>query len=155
MALDEGDPKFAYKPAESDHPDIGVRFGRENNADSLAGRGLNPRQTLATARRRKTTIPLSGLPELEPTHRLVDLKVPFGTIAIPLSTTPSELKLTTLTNGNGGLAFPSSISYYRTMLAQRLAVKIEPIARTGLCTETRTLAGKTNPSKDLFTEIPW
>jgi len=141
-ALDEGDPKFAFKPTQSDHPDIGVRFDRANAAASPAGRGLDSRPTLTTARSRKTTVSLSGLPALEPTHRLVDLKVPFGTVVIILSQPPSKFKLETLTNGGGGLAFPSSIGYYQTMLAQRLAIKIESGVQTG-------------NSEDLFPGIPW
>ena len=149
MALDEGDPKFAYKPAESDHPDVGVRFDRKNAASSLAGRGPDSRPTLATARRRKTTIPLSGLPELEPTHRLVDLKVPFGTIAIPLSTAPSELKLTTLTNGNGGLGFAESRQRYQKLLVEREAAET---AKSEAGAGTRT---GVEPGADSQPEIPW
>lgn len=142
VALDGIDPKFSYRPAKSDHPDVGVRFDRENAVGSLAGRSLDSRPTLATARRQKTTIPLSGQPPLEPTHRLIDLKVPFGTVAIALSQSPSADKLTALTNGNS-LAFPASRNYYQELLAKR--------------TEAERLAAEigTNPSENLLPEIPW
>lgn len=142
VALAMDDPKFAYKPAESGYPDVGVRFDRENAASSLAGRSLGSRPTLSTARRRQTTIPLSGQPPLEPTHRLIDLKVPFETVAIALSQPLSADKLTALTNGNS-LAFPASRNYYQELLAKR--------------TEAERLAAEigTNPSENLLPEIPW
>lgn len=118
VALDGTDQKFTYRPAESDHPDVGVRFDRENAANSLTGRSLDSRPTLETAKRRKTTTPLSGFPPLEPTHRLINLKVPFETVAIALSQPPSADKLTALTNGNS-LAFPASRNYYQELLAKR------------------------------------
>lgn len=150
-ALDGADPKFSYRPVKSDHPDVGVRFDRENAAESLAGRGLDSRPTLTTARHRKTTIPLFGQPPLEPTHRLMDLNVPFETMAVALIQTPSEFKLEMLTNRDGGLVFKASIEYYQAMLAQRLAAEIQPAepgAETGPSTETKS-------SEDLLPEIPW
>ena len=158
-ALDEGDPKFAFKPTQSDHPDIGVRFDRADASGSLACRGMRERPTLKTARREKTTVSLSGLPPLEPTHLLVDLKAPFETVAVGLIQSPSEFKLKTLTNGGGGMAFSESIKHYQAMLAQRLIAKIELSMKTGPSTESGTLAAKTGvsteASEDLFPEIPW
>lgn len=148
VALDGTDPKFAYRPAESSHPNVGVRFDRENAAGSLAGRGLDSRPTLSTARRRQTTIPLSGQLPLEPTHRLINLNVPFETVAVALTSGPSEFKLETLTNGTGGLAFPSSQNRYRKLL-NKLA-ETERISA-----ETEPSIEKTEPSEDLNSEIPW
>lgn len=142
-ALTESDPKFSYRPAKSDHPDVGVRLDRENAAASLAGRGLDSRPTLVTARRRKTTAPLSGLSSLEPTHRLVDLNVPFETVAVALMPAPSGFKLSTLTTGGGGLSSPELRRHYQDLLAQRIAAK------------TDALAAKAEPSGDLSPEIPW
>lgn len=138
VALDGTDPRFSYRPAKSDHPDVGVRFDRKNAAASLAGRGLDSRPSLKTAKRRKTTTPLSGRPGLEPTHRLVDLNVPFGTAAVALAAGPSAFKLATLTNGDGGLGFGALQSYYRDLAAGRRQTEAE----------STTLA-------DLNPEIPW
>lgn len=138
-ALDGGDPEFAYRPAGSDYPDIGVRFDRANAAGSLAARSLDSQPTLATAKRRKTTTPLSGQPPLEPTHRLVDLNVPFGTVAVALDAGPSEFKLATLTNGEGGLTFPASRRHYRGIAAAR----------------RQQTTAKSTPSPDPHPEISW
>lgn len=143
VALDGTDPKFSYRPAKSDHPDIGVRFGRENAACSLTGHSLDSRPTLSTARHRKTTIPLSGLPQLEPTHRLINLNVPFETVAIALSQLPSEFKLNILTTGGAGLSSPELRQHYRDLLAQRIA------------TEAERMTTKTELSISKTPEIPW
>jgi len=145
-ALYEGDPKFAFRPDKSDHLDIGVRFDRENAASSLAGRGLDSRPKLATARRRKTTIPLSGQPAREPTHRLVNLNSPFETVAVALIQTPSEFKLETLTTGGGGLGLAESRERYQKLLAER-----EVIAETAKSEAEAEMGAEA----DLQPEIPW
>lgn len=61
---------------------------------------------------------------------------------------PTEFKLATLTNGNGGLAFPSSQNRYRKLL-NKLA-ETERISA-----ETEPSIVKTEPSEDLNSEIPW
>ena len=142
VALETADPKFSYRPAKSDNPDIGVRFGRENAAASLAGRGLDSRPALATAKRRKTTTSLSGQPPLEPTHKLIDLNVPFGTVAVALFQAPSEFKLETLTTGGGSLGFADLRQRYQKLLAERNQA-------AAVTTATAT------PSIDLLPEIPW
>lgn len=136
--LIESDQKFAYRPVKSDHPDIGVRFDLTEAAESLAGRGLDSRPKLETARRRKTTIPLSGLEPLKPTHQLFDLRHPFGTTAVALAAGPSEFKLATLTNGDGGLGFGASRNYYHNLAAGR-----------------RQTEAESTPSGDLHPEVPW
>lgn len=137
-ALATADPKFSYRPAKPDYPDIGVKFDRMEAAESWAGRGLDSRPSLKNARKRKTAIPLSDLKPLEPTHRLVDLREPFGTVAVALSAGPSEFKLASLTNSDGGLGFESLQNYYRDLAAGRQQAETE-----------------STPSADSYPEIPW
>lgn len=138
VGLAAASPEFAYRPPKYDFPDIGVWFDRAEAAGSLAGRGLDSRPTLETARKRKTTIPLSGLEPLGPTHRLFDLREPFETVAVALAAGPSEFKLATLTNADGGLGFGALQSYYRDLAAGR-----------------RQTEAESTPSVDLHPEVPW
>ena len=137
MFLETVDPKFSYRPAESGHPDVGVRFDRDNAAESFTGRGLDSRPTLKTARRRKTTVSLSGLRPLEPTHRLFDPANIHETVAVALSPALSEFKLETLTTGDGGLGLAESRIRYQKLL------------------EKRDLTAGATPSVDLQPEITW
>lgn len=142
--LDETDGKTATYPAKSTHPDIGVRFSRRDVLESSArDKATEARRLEGTTLHQKTTINLSGMPPLEPTNRLVDLKVPFETVAVVLIQTPSEFKLKTLTTGDGGLASPASRDHYRAMLACRIAAEAEAVA------------ANVEPSDDLSLEIPW
>lgn len=150
-ALDETAGDLTYRPTEPNYPDVGVVFKR-GNVEETQVFGITPsRQKLSTALRRKTTLNLSGMPPLEPTHHLFDPAGIHETVAVGLLSQPSDFKLVVLTTGDAGLSSPELRNRYRAMLAQRLAAEIQPAepgAETGPSTET-------NPSEDLLPEIPW
>lgn len=142
--LDETNGKIATYPAKPYHPDIGVRFSRQEILESSArDKAAESRSLEGTTLHQRTTINLSGMQPLEPTNRLFDRMGIHETVAVSLIGELSDDKLRVLTNGDGGLAFPALRAQYFTLLALRIAAEAE------------ALAAKAEPSDHSSSEIPW
>lgn len=119
--FNETSGRLGSYPSRPGQPDIGISFSRRSVLQSPIQRTTPEfRQLVATTLHQTTTLPLSGLPPLHPTHH------PDNSVAI--NPTPTEFKLETLTNNGGGLSSSVLRQKYRDILAARENTMPSPIA---------------------------
>lgn len=100
------------RSALSNLPEMGIILDRGEVQDLCQKAGVEC--GLETARKRKTTISLSGMPPKKPTHFLQD----DGRL-LKIGPDVPDYKLDMLTNGGGGLVSSALLAEYREMMAER------------------------------------
>lgn len=111
-ALNETTGNMRFSSSLKNSLETGIILGRGDVRELC--QAANVESSLATARKRKTTINLSGMRPLEPTHVLQE----DGRLLKICPDVPGY-KLDMLTNGGGGLVSSALLGEYREMMAER------------------------------------
>ncbi|MBI5356059.1 hypothetical protein HZB78_00405 [Candidatus Collierbacteria bacterium] len=108
-----------FRPHHPNDTEASIILDLGSLIEEAAGVISETRRTLLSAKKQKTTVPLHGMRPLTATHKIVDSRTAHAIRLQQLHQTPSNFRLSVLTNGTGGFRSPYELQRFQRMREKR------------------------------------